>query len=246
MTTSMQVSLREHQHSLIRRLADCIETTWKQHLDLSPYNIPEGLGYVEGHLEGERLVIENHCYQTPQFRKLHLELAQIGNNLDILHCVMFPNPDYLLPIFGADIVGARGSISAAIADLSPINRDRSLPQKYQVALKTLPTRQFSQPRELPPWADIFSDHCLFVRPVDAQEEEAFLNRVQELLTLHCRIASASTPTTSNLELVNVLEGQQRYCTQQQQNDKTRRVLEKSFGPEWTDRYMTTMLFDCAA
>jgi phycocyanobilin:ferredoxin oxidoreductase len=246
MTSSMQVSLREHQHSLIRRLADCIETTWKQHLDLSPYNIPEGLGYVEGHLEGERLVIENHCYQTPQFRKLHLELAQVGNNLDILHCVMFPNPEYLLPIFGADIVGARGSISAAIADLSPINRDRSLPKKYQIVLKTLPTRQFSQPRELPPWADIFSDHCLFVRPVNAQEEEAFLNRVQEFLTLHCQIASASTPTTSNLELVNVLEGQQRYCTQQQQNDKTRRVLEKSFGSEWTDRYMTTMLFDCAA
>ncbi|HEY9647192.1 MAG TPA: phycocyanobilin:ferredoxin oxidoreductase, partial [Chroococcidiopsis sp.] len=30
------------------------------------------------------------------------------------------------------------------------------------------------------------------------------------------------------------------------NDKTRRVLEKSFGPEWTERYMTTMLFDFVA
>jgi phycocyanobilin:ferredoxin oxidoreductase len=246
MITSMQVSLREHQHSLIRKLADCIETTWQQYLDLSPYNIPEGLGYVEGHLEGERLVIENHCYQTPQFRKLHLELAQVGNNLDILHCVMFPNPDYVLPIFGSDIVGARGAISAAIADLSPVSRDRSLPKKYQAALQTLPTQAFSQPRELPAWADIFSDYCLFIRPVDDREEEAFLSRAQEFLTLHCQLASASTPTTSNLELVNVLEGQRHYCTKQQQNDKTRRVLEKSFGPEWTDRYMTTMLFDCAA
>jgi phycocyanobilin:ferredoxin oxidoreductase len=41
-------------------------------------------------------------------------------------------------------------------------------------------------------------------------------------------------------------GQQNYCQQQQQNDKTRRVLEKSFGLEWTERYMTTMLFDYAA
>jgi phycocyanobilin:ferredoxin oxidoreductase len=30
---------------------------------------------------------------------------------------------------------------------------------------------------------------------------------------------------------------------QQQNDKTRRVLEKAFGTEWADRYMTMVLFD---
>jgi phycocyanobilin:ferredoxin oxidoreductase len=35
-----------------------------------------------------------------------------------------------------------------------------------------------------------------------------------------------------------------HCAQQQQNDKTRRVLEKSLGKTWTDRYMTQMLFDC--
>jgi phycocyanobilin:ferredoxin oxidoreductase len=40
-----------------------------------------------------------------------------------------------------------------------------------------------------------------------------------------------------------LAGQQRYCTQQQQNDKTRRVLEKAFGDAWAERYMTTVLFD---
>ena len=32
-------------------------------------------------------------------------------------------------------------------------------------------------------------------------------------------------------------------TKQQQNDKTRRVLEKAFGEEWAENYMTTVLFD---
>ena len=41
----------------------------------------------------------------------------------------------------------------------------------------------------------------------------------------------------------ILAGQHYYCAKQQQNDKTRRVLEKSLGRAWTDRYMTTMLFD---
>jgi phycocyanobilin:ferredoxin oxidoreductase len=240
----MQGSLRNHQHSLIRRLADCIEDVWQQNLELSPYSVPEDLGYIEGNLEGERLTIENHCYQTPQFRKLHLELAQVGNGLDILHCVMFPNPEYALPIFGTDLVGGRGgTISAAIADLSPINADRTLPERYQQALSVLSKLQFSQPRTLPEWGDIFSEFCLFVRPVGVQEEDQFLDRVREFLTLHCQIARTEMPLSSDFDITRVLAGQQNYCTKQQQNDKTRRVLEKSFGAEWTERYMNTMLFD---
>jgi phycocyanobilin:ferredoxin oxidoreductase len=225
----MKVSLRSHQHSLIHKLADCIEAVWHQHLDLSPYAVPEDLGYIEGNLEGSRLIIENHCYQAPQFRKLHLELAQVSNGLDILHCVMFPNPEYALPIFGSDLVGrGNGSISAAIVDLSPIRVDRTLP------------------RSLPDWGDIFSEFCLFVHPIGEAEEAMFLDRVREFLTLHCQIASTEMPLTSNLDITKVLAGQQHYCMKQQQNDKTRRVLEKSFGTEWADRYMNTMLFDFVA
>jgi phycocyanobilin:ferredoxin oxidoreductase len=242
----MITSLRGTQHPLIQKLADRIERTWQKHLDLLPYQIPADLGYVEGHLEGERLVIENSCHQTRQFRKIHLELAQVGKNLDILHCVMFPRPDYDLPIFGADIVCGRGTISAAIVDLSPVQRDRSLPASYQMPLFGLPEVRFTQVRDLPEWGDIFSDYCLFVRPVDAAEEAAFLDYVLSMLTIHCQIAAPAQPATLAPEIANILAGQRHYCDRQQQNDKTRRVLEKSFGSEWADRYMTTMLFDYVA
>jgi phycocyanobilin:ferredoxin oxidoreductase len=242
----MSTSLRERQHPAIGQLADRIERTWQEYLDLSPYQIPHDLGYVEGSLEGERLVIENKCHQTPQFRKLHLELAQVGKNLDILHCVMFPHPDRNLPIFGSDIVCGRGTISAAIVDLSPVNRNRSLPDRYQLPLSGIRATSFTQVRELPEWGDIFSDYCLFVRPTNADEEAAFADYVLSMLKIHCQIASDTQPTTSTPEIAKISAGQQYYCDRQQQNDKTRRVLEKSFGVEWADRYMTTMLFDYAA
>ena len=243
----MATSLRTRQHQLIQKLANCIEETWQKNLDLEPYLIPEDLGYIEGNLEGEKLIIENLCYQTKQFRKLHLELAQVGNGLDILHCVMFPNPEYALPIFGADIVGGRGgAISAAIADLSPSNIEKYLPIDYHQSLAKLKNIEFTQPRVLPEWADIFSEFCLFVRPIGAEEEQAFLQRVQDFLTIHCQIASHIKPLTSKSELASAIAGQQYYCAKQQQNDKTRRVLEKSFGEEWADRYMTSMLFDSIA
>lgn len=241
METSTQ-SLRSRQHNLIQQLANAIETTWEKYLDLSPYHLPSELGYVEGKLEGEKLIIENKCYQTPQFRKLHLELAQVGKNLDILHCVMFPHPEYALPMFGTDIVAGRGQVSAAIADLSPLNAQRVLTDNYRQPLSQLPSHNFSQPRDLPAWADIFSEFCFFVRPSSPEEEQWFLDRVAAMLAIHCQQAAQAVPVSAT-ERAEIVAAQHYYSTKQQQNDKTRRVLEKAFGNEWTENYMTTVLFD---
>jgi phycocyanobilin:ferredoxin oxidoreductase len=226
---------------MIQRLALAIAKNW-QNLPLSPYVLPEDLGYVEGRLEGEKLVIENRCYQTPQFRKMHLELAKVGKGLDILHCVMFPEPLYGLPLFGCDIVAGPAGVSAAIADLSPTKGDRQLPEAYPKALAELGTPEFEQQRELPPWGEIFSEYCLFIRPSNAAEEDRFVQRVGDFLRVHCHQAIAAEPL-SEAEILEHRQGQIYYCQQQQKNDKTRRVLEKAFGEAWAERYMSQVLFD---
>jgi phycocyanobilin:ferredoxin oxidoreductase len=242
MLETSQPSLRQEQHPLIHRLAERILNYWQKYLQLSAYSLPEGLGYVEGKLEGERLRIENRCYQTPQFRKMHLELAKVGNNLDILHCVMFPRPEYPLPMFGCDIVAGRGKISAAIADLSPTSPEKTLSISYLKLLSALPVVNFQELRELPSWADIFSEYCLFVRPHNSEEEQNFLDRASSYLRIHCKQAVQSTPVSLQQQKL-YLAGQRYYCTKQQQNDKTRRVLEKAFGEEWAENYLTSVLFD---
>ena len=242
MLETSQPSLRQEQHPLIHRLAERILNYWQKYLALSPYELPEGLGYVEGKLEGEKLRIENRCYQTPQFRKMHLELAKVGKNLDILHCVMFPRTEYPLPMFGCDIVAGRAGVSAAIADLSPTSPERTLSAKYIGALRSLSQPKFSEVRELPSWADIFSEFCLFVKPINSEEEQDFLDLAASYLRIHCKQAVASSPIPRQ-EQELYLAGQKYYCTKQQQNDKTRRVLEKAFGEVWAENYMTNVLFD---
>lgn len=236
-----QPSLRDQQHHLIRDLADRMEAVWHRYLDLEPYHLPAELGYVEGRLEGEKLIIENRCYQTPQFRKIHLELAKVGPVLDILHCVMFPRPNYALPMFGTDIVAGKGQVSAAIADLSPLNPDRTLSEIYRTQLEILPLDQFSCPRQIPEWGDIFSEFCLFVRPESLEEDNRFLDIVESYVEIHCQQAVACQPVSA-AEGSKILDAQIYYCTQQQ-NDKTRRVLEKAFGQDWAEHYMTEVLFD---
>ncbi|MEL6854506.1 MAG: phycocyanobilin:ferredoxin oxidoreductase [Cyanobacteria bacterium J06607_13] len=234
---------RQQQHPLINRLASLIKSIWQHQLMLFPYAVPSDLGHVKGRLEGERLIIENTCYQTFQFRKLHLELASVGDTLDILHCVMFPHPCYDLPIFGADVVAARGNITAAIVDLSPVSRDRTLPAGYLSRLDQLPPYNFTQPRDLPAWGDIFSDHCLFIRPSNPEEERAFVNQVTQYLSIHCQLACAAIALNNSQERLQILTGQKHYCMQQQKNDKTRRILERAFDKAWAERYLKTMLFD---
>jgi phycocyanobilin:ferredoxin oxidoreductase len=244
LTTSQSSSNQPNQelHPLICKLADTIISHWEQYLELSVYQLPEGLGYVEGKLEGEKLTIQNRCYQTPQFRKMHLELAKVGKNLDILHCVMFPRPQYPLPMFGCDIVAGKAGISAAIADLSPTNSEKNLPLFYQQELSNLPKIEFLETRQLPPWGEIFSEYCLFIRPINAQEENDFITKVASFLKIHCQAAINSQPVSPQEEAL-YLNGQRNYCSEQQKNDKTRRVLEKAFGVEWAENYMNSVLFD---
>lgn len=241
-TASSTSDLKQQLHPAMAQLADLIEASWQKYLDLAPYQLPEGLGYVEGKLEGEKLTIQNSCYQSPQFRKMHLELAKVGTNLDILHCVMFPNSNYPLPMFGCDLVAGKAGISAAIVDLSPTNGDRTLPLPYREYLSKNTGRTFSQIRELPEWGDIFSEFCLFIRPGDRDEEQKFIATVGQFLAIHCQQALAVSPVSAEEEQI-YLAGQRYYCTKQKQNDKTRRVLEKAFGVQWAETYMTSVLFD---
>jgi phycocyanobilin:ferredoxin oxidoreductase len=140
------------------------------------------------------------------------------------------------------LVGGRGQISAAIVDLSPLNQERILSENYKHQLNTLPNYPFSQQRDLPEWGDIFSEYCLFIRPGNPEEEQQFLQRIAGFLQVHCQLAQNST-VVSEEKRAEIIAAQAYYSQKQLQNDKTRRVLEKAFGVEWANNYMSQVLFD---
>ena len=229
-------------HPLVSRLAEALRPRWDDLPERAPLAIAPDLEEVRGELEGEAMLIRNQLLRCRGLRKIHLETARVGRHLDILHCVMFPDPRFDLPLFGVDIVAGRGVVSAAIVDLSPT--DGELPASITADLEAQPRFNYRQPRDLPGWGDIFSPQVLFVRPADAGEEDAF---IADVLGFHdvlmralvrCEPEPASAPASRRR-----LEGQRRYCRQQRSNDKTRRVLEMAFNPDWADRYISTLLFD---
>ncbi len=69
------------------------------------------------------------------FRKLHMELLHRQDGFEVLHCVMFPRLEFDLPILGMDMVGAKGRVSLAVIDPSPVAMDRTLPPVYAQGIK---------------------------------------------------------------------------------------------------------------
>ena len=229
-------------HPLVDALAERIRQCRDGLPELEPLAIDADLEAISGSLDGEALFIRNEVHRARGLRKLHLETARLGAGLQILHCVFFPDPRYDLPVFGADIVAGRGVVSAAIVDLSPV--EATLPAPVAAALAALERSPFSQPRDLPDWGAIFSPHVLFVRPASPEEEGWFVDSVAAYLRVLAEAAAASTPQdAADGATVSRWQGQLRYCRQQKKNDKTRRVLEKAFSPEWADRYIEGLLFD---
>jgi phycocyanobilin:ferredoxin oxidoreductase len=229
-------------HPLVDALAERIRESWQQLPELVPLAVDPELEAISGSLDGESLFIRNELRQCRGLRKLHLETARLGAGLQILHCVLFPDPRFDLPVFGADIVAGPAGVSAAIVDLSPVTD--ALPEAVAQPLAARPPRHYSQERELPPWGTIFSPFVRFVRPSPGPEEQLFIQEVGEFLeVLAGAIRSGGPQAPDHPATVERWQGQLRYCRHQKRNDKTRRVLEKAFNPAWADRYIEELLFD---
>jgi len=211
--------------------------------DVEPLNIDRNSRKIYSNLNNEELFIINEFYRAKGFRKIHFEIAKLGKSLQILHCVLFPDPCYELPIFGADLVVNSNNISAAIVDLSPVGN--YLPDSLISQMRSLKVPEFKDPGKLPEWGFIFSPYVCFIRPVDFLEEKLFLKLIDQYLSLLLDLLDrVRSDEISSLDTMNRLKYQKRYCSNQKRNDKTRSILTSFFGSSWTDEYINKILFEC--
>jgi len=192
-------------------------------------------------INNEELFIINEFYEAKGFRKVHLEVAKLGNSFQVLHCVFFPDPCYELPIFGVDLVFSSNNLSAAIVDLSPVGEN--FPHRMISQMDSLNVPKFKESRMLPDWGYIFSPYVCFIRPVNSYEEKSFLLLIDQYLSiLLSLVISVRRDEVDSFDTINRFEYQKRYCSKQKQNDKTRVILSKFFGSSWTDEYIDNILF----
>ena len=232
-------------HPLLDSTADLIRVNRAGISGLSSLDLDPELKSIYRKVDGNDLFIVNELHQARAFRKLHLEIARIGSSLQILHCVFFPDPRFNLPIFGVDLVSGPTTVSAAIVDLSLVSQ--KLPEQIQSLLKSDDILKFKNPRQIPEWGTIFSPNVCFIRPDCVDEENKFLSIVENyLVSLISYSVKIDPDPFDSAVTIERYERQKNYCVQQKCNDKTRNVLAKTFSPEWADRYIEKVLFECSS
>lgn len=224
----------------------------RERLDLQPYPIPSGFECKEAITgkgkHAENVVTTSYAFQTPKLRQIRAAHVQGGNSLQVLNFVIFPQLNYDLPFFGADLVTLPGGHLIAL-DMQPLFRDEPAYQaKYTQPI--LPIFQAHQqhlpwggdfPEEARPF---FSPAFLWTRP---KETEVVQTRVfeafKDYLGAYLDFVEQAEPITDSQQLADIQQAQLRYIRYRAEKDPARGMFTRFYGTEWTEEYIHGFLFD---
>lgn len=223
----------------------------KEKPDLEPYPIPEGYERKE-EITGkgkriETVITTSYAFKTPKLRQIRAAHVQGGNSLQVLNFVIFPQLNYDLPFFGADLVTLPGGHLIAL-DMQPLFHDGAYQQKYtEPILPIFKTHQAHLtwggdfPDEAKPF---FSPAFLWTRPqetevVQTQVFEAFKDYLQAYLDFVEQAEAITEPE----KLKEILQAQRRYIDYRAEKDPARGMFTRLYGTEWTEEYIHGFLFD---
>ena len=209
--------------------------------NLEPININSDFLNIVSDNKGSKLYIENQFHKANGFRKLHVEIAEFSNNLKILHCVFFPDPNFNIPIFGLDLVKVNEIVTAAIVDLSPVSS--SINYELESQLIQANKDDFGIKRKIPEWGEIFSKYVFFASLKNKEDQKYFYKIVDDYLSILVKLTINILPDEEPQNIQERIYYQKKYCIQQMKNEKTSMVLLKYFDKEWVDRYIREILFD---
>ena len=224
----------------------------QEKLDLAPYPIPFGFERKEGMMgkgkKAEPVLTTSHGFKSPKLRQIRAAHVQGGNSLQVLNFVIFPELNYDLPFFGADLVTLPGGHLIAI-DMQPLfSQDAAYQAKYSEPI--LPMFQAHQ-QHLPWGGDFpeeaqafFSPAFLWTRPeateiVETRVFEAF----KDYLHAYINFVEQAEVVTDKSKLDAILAAQKRYADYRATKDPARGMLTRLYGSEWTEEYIHGFLFD---
>ena len=171
----------------------------------------------------------NKRYVGENFRMAHIERYS-DSNLEVLHFTCFPNPTYQHPIFGFDIITTDKKPLAAFMDWSPVDNTTRIKTGFK----------YEKDYPLPDWAKIiFSDTPLAIVPNDS-EMNTLSYDVTQNFEIYLDILNNSKESLDRVDYI--VAAQNRYCENQQKNQRTYNVLKAKLGEERAKYFITNILF----
>jgi phycocyanobilin:ferredoxin oxidoreductase len=171
----------------------------------------------------------NKRYVGDNYRLAHIERYS-DKNLEVLHFTCFPNPTFQHPIFGFDIITTDKKPLAAFMDWSPVDNITNIKSGYK----------YEKEYPLPDWAKlIFSPSPLAIVPNDS-EMNKLSHDVTQNFEIYLHILNNSKEALDRINYI--VAAQNRYCENQQKNQRTYNVLKAKLGEERAKYFISNILF----
>ena len=171
----------------------------------------------------------NKRFVADKFRLAHIERYS-DKNLEVLHITCFPTENYQHPIFGFDIICTEKKPLAAFMDWSPVDNTTSIKSAYK----------YEKDYPLPDWAKIiFSATALAIIPND-NELNTLSNNVIDCFKIYLHVLNDSKESLDRVSYIKA--AQNRYCENQQKNERTYNVLKAKLGEDKAKHFMKNILF----
>ena len=189
----------------------------------------------------------NRVWSNNSVRRAHIDVVDARNSkgLWMMHVCVFPQLHNNGPVYGFDVIAGKNKMTGAFHDFSPLggpNGDGVHHNMVEWFEDTVSEYVPSKKRELPEWAlNIFSGSMIAAGNVtDIEEAKTIVQLATQNLKVYLEVIGDHNNTG---ERNAVLEGQNWYCHNQQQNPHTPKVM-KSLGLNEADveRFCTDMLF----
>ena len=226
--------------------------TLESRLDLEPYPIPSGFERKEGVMgkgkKQEPVLTTSYGFKSDKLRQIRAAHVQGGNSLQVLNFVIFPDLNYDLPFFGADLVTLPGGHLIAI-DMQPLfSQNEAYQAKYSQPIMPM---FHSYQKDLPWGGDFpeeakqyFSPAFLWTRP---SQTEVVENRVFaafcDYLNAYIDFVEQAQEVKDRQQLSAIFQAQKSYSDYRAEKDPARGMLTRLYGSEWTEEYIHGFLFD---
>ncbi len=238
--------------SLYQPFLDHAIATLEKRLNLSAYPIPTGFERKEGVMgkgkKQEEVLTTSYGFKSPKLRQIRAAHVQGGKSLQVLNFVIFPELNYDLPFFGADLVTLPGGHLIAL-DMQPLFRD-SLDYQEKYTKPVLPI--FEKFKTSLEWGGDFPDEAqqffspafLWTRPKEDQVvETTVFDAFKAYLSVYLDLVESAQPISDSTGLAEVLAAQKRYLNYRAEKDPARGMFNRLYGSEWTEEYIHGFLFD---
>lgn len=175
----------------------------------------------------------NYFYLSPILRHIHLEYYKT-DKICVLHANIFPISSIDIPILGFDMIALGNKITGLFFDYTPALTTFAKLEYDLDKLNTTYTK--STKRQLPEWANFFSDKFYCVEP-DQEELSNIFNDIKRSVQNYFNLYNDEL-LRYNLKI----KKQNMYCKGQKNNVKTLKALASEIGMNNAKIFLNEYLF----